>query len=103
MKFLAIFMLAVCMHVSATGYSQRISLTVKNASIEKVFREIRRQSGYNFVYTKQLLQDARKVNLHVENAPLEKALAECFRNQPFTYAILENTVILKPAVAAPPP
>ncbi len=103
MKFLAIFMLVVCMQVSARGYAQRITLSVKNASIEKVFREIRRQSGYNFVYTKQLLQDARKVNLHVQDASLEKALAECFRNQPFTYSILENTVILKPADPLPAP
>ncbi|GAO43072.1 TonB-dependent receptor [Flavihumibacter petaseus] len=103
MKFTAILLLTACLQVSARGYAQRITLSEKNANLEKVFREIRRQSGYNFVYTRQLVENARKVTIHVENATLESALDACFRGQPITYTLFDSTIVIKPRSAEPAP
>ena len=50
MKFIAIFLFAAGLQVSATGFSQTITLTQNNVSLKKVFREIEKQSGYQFFY-----------------------------------------------------
>lgn len=95
MKLTAIILFAACLHVSANGFSQTVSLSVKNAPLEKVFLEIRRQTGLEFVYNTQMLSTARKVDLDIKNAALEQVLYLCFENQPFTYTIVDKVIIVK--------
>ena len=98
----AFLLLAACLQVSAKGYSQKISLSVREASLEKVFKEIQRQSGYSFWYKTRQLNGAAKVTLDLKNASLEEALVKCFANQPFDYFIVEQTVVIRPREPAPP-
>jgi TonB-linked SusC/RagA family outer membrane protein len=96
MKLTFILMLAACLQVSAKGYSQNITLSLKNAPLEKMFGEVKRQTGYSFIYTRELLQNATTVTLEVINAPLEKVLENCFKGQPLTYTIEKKFIIVKP-------
>lgn len=96
MKLTVFFLLLATLQIKAEGYSQGITISAREAPLEKIFNEIKKQSGYSFVYTRQLLQHSRKVTLDVKNAALQNVLNECFRDQPVTYAILNQTVVLQP-------
>ncbi len=95
MKLIAILLLATCLQVSATGYAQKISLSEKNAPLEKVLQQIKKQSGYQFWYEDKLLQTARPVNISVKSAALEDVLKMVFANQPFTYEVIGKTIAVK--------
>jgi TonB-dependent starch-binding outer membrane protein SusC len=95
MKMSAFLMLAFCLNVSAAGYSQKLTISEKNAPPEKVFAEISRQTGYTFVYTESLLQKAKNISISTRNASLEQVLHECFKGQPITYSIINKLIILK--------
>src|SRR5882724_6530377 len=84
MKFTAILLLAAMLQVSARSYSQQVTLSMKEAPLEQVFRVIRQQTGYSFVYNDRLMKNTRPVTLEVNNAPLEDVLQACFKNQPVT-------------------
>jgi TonB-linked SusC/RagA family outer membrane protein len=99
MKLSVIIILAACMQVSAKTSAQNITLSVKNAQMEHVLKDIRKQSGYDFVYTLDVLQKAHLVNLDVKNADIKSVLDKCFSNQPLTYSIIEKVVVVK---ALPP-
>ena len=90
MKLTTIFMLAVCLNASANGFSQKVSLKETNAPLDKVFREIKKQSDYTFVYTKALLKKANTVTVNINDASIEQVLEACFSNQPLTYTIFNN-------------
>jgi iron complex outermembrane receptor protein len=108
MRLTIILLFLGCLQVCAKdGYTQTVTLSEHNASLEKVFREIRKQTDYLFLYTKEEVQNARKVNIDVSGATLEQVLALCFKNQPLQYTIMEKTVIVKHltmvSAEAPPP
>ena len=63
MKFIAILLFATGLQVSATGYSQTITLAQNNVSLKKVFREIEKQSGYQFFYRDRLIRQAGTVSI----------------------------------------
>jgi len=88
-------MLAICINATANGYSQNVNLKEINSPLDKVFKEIKKQTGYTFVYTKALLKKANKVTVSVNNVPLEKALDVCFNDQPLTYTIFNRMVVIK--------
>jgi iron complex outermembrane receptor protein len=95
MKLSFLFILAACMAANAKGYSQRITLSLENAPVQKVFDIIRSQSGYKFLYSNRVIAKARPLSLSVKDADLEEVLATCFKDQPLTYTIIEKTIVVK--------
>jgi len=95
MKVTAFILLAFCMQVSATTLAQNVTLSEHNAPLEKVINDIKQQTGYSFFYNQDWLQQALPVDVQVKNAPLETALKICFANQPFDYAVVNKTIVLK--------
>ncbi len=95
MKLTAILLLSVCMCVSAKTVSQTVTLSEKNAPLDKVFREIKKQTGYTFVYTAKQLAKATPVTLTVRNSNIREVLDICFRNQPLIYTLMDDMVIVK--------
>jgi TonB-linked SusC/RagA family outer membrane protein len=105
MKLTAILMLPFCINVTAKGYSQSVSLNEVNAPLDKVFKEIKKQSGYTFVYTKALLKKSNPVTVTVTNVSIQQALDACFAQQPLTYTIFNKMIVVKEkeVIAAPAP
>ncbi|WP_158644059.1 SusC/RagA family TonB-linked outer membrane protein [Pseudobacter ginsenosidimutans] len=95
MKLIAILLLVGCLQVSAKGYAQKITLHEKNAPLQKIFKEIRKQSGYLFLYTDELIRDARNTDVVVKEVPLEEALRAAFKEQPLTFTIVNKTIIVR--------
>ncbi|AEW03363.1 SusC/RagA family TonB-linked outer membrane protein [Niastella koreensis] len=104
MNYLTIFLLATCLQLSAGVYAQKVTLSGENISLKYVFSEIKKQTGYTFVYREVLLQRAGKVNINVRNASIQQVLDICFRNQPLSYSIINNNIVVvkEAAVVAPP-
>jgi len=105
MKLTIVFLLSACMQISAKGVAQKVSLSEKEAPLEKIFSKIERQTPYKFVYEESLLLKGSPVTIHITDASISQALDACLTGQPFSYTILENLVIIKerPIVASPPP
>lgn len=94
MKLIVVFILASMLQVSAATYAQ-INLKTKDAAIEEVFISIRQQSGYDFLYSSDLLKKAKPVSIEVKNASITEAMDKLLENEPFTYIINSKTVTLK--------
>jgi len=107
MKVITIIILALSLQASARSFTQEITLTLNNANLETVFKEIQKQTRYRFIYTKEQLETARKVSLSVTKQTIETVLNLCFRDQPLVYTIEEIFIIIsikeKPAVGLTPP
>src|SRR5690348_10559557 len=78
MRLTAILLLTVCLQVSARTEGQTITLAAKNKPLEKVFGEIKKQSGFSFIYGRELINSARRVNVNVKNEPLVRVLELIF-------------------------
>jgi TonB-dependent SusC/RagA subfamily outer membrane receptor len=81
----------------------KISLSGNNIPLERIFKEIRKQSGYDFLYNDRLLANTNPVNINVSDASLDQALKLSFKDQPLTYDIINRTVVIKVKPAAQQP
>lgn len=93
MKLTTIFLLAALLQVSAKGLSQ-VTLSEKSISLEKVFKEISKQTGYEFVYNTRMLQNAPKVAVSLRNATLDEALKLSLQQTNLTYTIQEKIKVI---------
>ena len=102
-QLLAILLFAACFQISAAGFSQTISISEKNASLESVLNKIEKQSGYDVFFQTELLTKSNKVTINIKNAPLENALEKVFKEQPLSYAIVGRTIVVKEKTASANP
>ncbi|MDP9076186.1 MAG: TonB-dependent receptor [Bacteroidota bacterium] len=94
-KLITIILFAACLHISAAGFSQNVTISERNANLETVLNKIEQQSGFDVFMQTELLARSNKVTIDVKNITLEKALEKVFKGQPLTYAIVGHTIVLK--------
>jgi len=95
MKLVIVLLTITLLQANASGYAQLINVTGKNKPLTEVFKDIRKQSGYDFIYNLKSLKNANNITVDLHNVSINEALEQCFKNQPFTYEILLKTVVVK--------
>src|SRR5882762_4362103 len=77
MNLCAILLLTTALQVSASGFSQNVTISERKIKLEKVFRLISKQTGYEFIVNGKLLDNTAPVSLDVKNASIEEVLTKC--------------------------
>ena len=95
MKTIILLTIFVCFLSATQCYSQTVTLSLKQASLEKTFKEIRKQTGYTFVYTREQINKSNPVSINIKNTSINDALDVCFANQPLTFIIEDKHIIVK--------
>ncbi|QNN42804.1 TonB-dependent receptor [Pedobacter roseus] len=95
MRVTTFLLLAIMMQVSATTLAQRVTINQKNANLTDVFKIIRIQTGYDFIYDQDLLAKSAPININVNNAALSEVLKRCLANQSLSFIIEDKTIIIK--------
>lgn len=98
MKLTILMLTVVLMQVSNAAYSQKITIQAEDATLKSVLASIRQQSGFQLLYSTEALEKAGHVTVRLKNATLEHALAQIFNDQPLTYKVEGNMILvsLKP-------
>lgn len=94
MKLLTIFLTIVLLQVSASGTSQTVTYSSKQAKLKQVFAAIEKQTGYVFFYDADLLKEVKWVKLDVKDMPLPQALDLLFKDIPFTWVQTSKTITI---------
>lgn len=87
--------LVVQAHTARYQEVKYVSLKTERATLKEVFMEIRKQTGYDFVYNNEVLERAKLVSIDVQDEVLEKTLENIFRNQPLAYFMHDHTIVVK--------
>jgi TonB-linked SusC/RagA family outer membrane protein len=102
MRLTALILLITCLHVSAAGWAQKVTLNEQGASLIKIFKEIKQQTGYVFFYKAGLLDNSHPVSIVAKDEDLNKVLEECLQDQPVSFNIVNKTIVLSPKRAVRP-
>ena len=99
MKLFCLFQFVFFISVQANVYSQQtvINLEMENVSLKTVFTELGQQSGCDFLYNNQMIQQKGKVSLKVENKSLDEVLKEWLPSLGLTFSYDDNVVIIRAA------
>src|SRR6266404_6307731 len=99
MKLLILLTAIACLDTSAKGFGQGVTLSLANASLEQAFKEIKKQTGYSFIYTRAQLKNTLPVNCEVKTAGLKEVLDICFRDQPLSFVIEDRYIVIQTRTA----
>lgn len=92
---LTLMLLAVSiLNVNARSYSQTVTFSGTNISLQQVFRAVEKQTGYVFFYDAGILSDTRPATVRAFNMPLEEFLTQVLKNQPLKYLVENKAIII---------
>lgn len=95
MKLTAIILLCFAMQVSSKTFSQKVNLNVKNAPLASVFEEIRKQTGFSFMWDEKTIRISKPVTIRIRAGSLQDVLTAVMKNQPLTWSIIDNMVLIR--------
>ena len=96
------FLLTVVLQVStwATGFSQenRVSLQMKDVSLETIILELREQTGIRFFYSIDKIKAIDHLSIDVKNEVLKDVLSRLVEGTGLTYTLLDDVIVIKDLV-----
>ncbi len=99
-RIMKIYSLLICITLSKLfsfdTYSQNISLSLNEVSLQIAIEEIEEKSKYHFFYNNSLIDVSKKVSLKANDKKVTIVLDELFRGTTIDYRIYKNQVVLFP-------
>lgn len=97
MKLLFIFLVCSLIQTQAAVYSQqtKVSVELKNVSLERVFLELERQTDCSFLYNHQVVASKGKVSVQMVDKELSVVLDELLTKLGLGFTFDDNLVIIK--------
>ncbi|MDF2188201.1 TonB-dependent receptor [Paraflavitalea sp. CAU 1676] len=100
MKLTVLLLTVTMLQVSAKTTAQTITYTAREASLEKVFTAIKKQTGFVVFYDYKQVQGMAPISVQAVNQPLESFLRNILNGKPLDYAIEGKTIIISRAQPA---
>lgn len=79
---------------AVAGYSQKLTLTLKNVQLKEALEDIEQQSQFYFVYNHQLIDVTRHITLHVQEENVENVLNRLFLKTDISWSIVNRQIVL---------
>ena len=103
LKLTTILLLVGVLHLSAASYSQTVTISGKNKSLESVFKDIKQQTGYLFFYSEKVNIKGKTVDANFHDAPLVDVLNTCLKDFDLSFTIVSKTIVIQNKIPEPRP
>ena len=95
-KAILVASVALCFNLSA--FSQDITLKASNITVKEAIEQIKKSSGYSFVFSSLDLDTKKRVSISVKDAVIEEVVKQLLKGQSgLSYEIQDKKVIIKRA------
>ncbi|EOR96795.1 TonB-dependent receptor [Arcticibacter svalbardensis MN12-7] len=98
LKLVVLVIFADSLKANTMENLQRVTLSEKNAPLEKIMDAIKKQTGYNFLYNSDLLKQAKPISIEVRNAKLEEVFQKNLNNELFTFELQDKAILIDPKI-----
>ena len=95
MKISMILLLVGVMHLSASTFSQtRVSLNMKDATVQEIFSKLEKMTNYTFLYKLNLVDKCGKMNVNATNKDFNQLLEDLLRPLGLSFTIDDQVVVI---------
>src|SRR5699024_3482640 len=95
-KIVLILFFTGVLQLQANTFAQTVSISQKNISIENVFREIKKQTGYYVISSSENIKNIPALDVEFQEAPLEQMLEDLLSPLDLDFKIEGQNIIISP-------
>lgn len=94
-KFLLVFLLNVFLFFGVQAQTHRVTLNVKETSLEQVIKELEKQTGLQFFYSQDKIEKITGLSLQAKQEDFKTILDRLLKHTPLTFTVMDNVVVIK--------
>ena len=96
MKLTAFLILGISLQLSASVWAQntKMSVNLKNSTLQELFIQIERNSNYRFFYNNDEVDISQRISIDAEGKTVENILTEAFEGLPYGFKEMDKNLIL---------
>jgi len=94
MKLVLFIMTCLLMHTYGATYAQRVTIMERNATLEQLVKQMRQQTGYDFLLDKDILRQHRSISVDLKNVDLVRALQSIVKGRNLSFSIEDKSVVI---------
>jgi len=95
MKMIIIIMTTFLLQLSASGLAQRITYVKQGTTLDQVFQEIKKQTGFKVLYSNQMVNGSLRVNADFKNLDVKMVMDVLLKDQPLSYEIEDKLIMIR--------
>src|SRR5688500_4635711 len=95
MQLTAALLLICSLSLSAHSVSQTVSIQNESISFEKIFYEIKKQTGYSIVTGQASFDKSATLSLNIRDMDLELFMEKILLGKPYAFEIKSKTIFIK--------
>lgn len=100
MKLVTFLIFSGILQIHAAVYSQSsFSLKEEGITVKDILHKIEKSSNYTIFYRQDQIDLKQKVTVFTENAPIESVMKQVLQDQPLTFEIMDDVIVIKPLKA----
>ena len=84
-KFLLVFLLNVFLFFGVQAQTHRVTLNVKETSLEQVIKELEKQTGLQFFYSQDKIEKITGLSLQAKQEDFKTILDRLLKHPPYFY------------------
>ena len=93
-KIKVIFMILAFHCLTATAFSQAITLNVNNVTVKDAIEQIKEKSGYSFVFEVGDLDTKKIISVSATRKPVEEVVKQILAGQNVSYEIRDKNIVI---------
>jgi len=91
----------ICFFALNTAFAQKITIKKNQVSLEEVFKELRKKSGYNILYNAEMLKGTGLISVNLAGASVQESMKAVLEGKQLDFKIVEKNIIISKRTAAP--
>lgn len=92
--------LIVLLFIPVRAASQHVTVSRQNASLETIFNDIKKQTGFTFFYKENINPASMKTDIDLKDAGIEEALKSCLKKFNLSFTIVNKTIVITAGTGA---
>lgn len=93
--FIVLLALMAFLPAYAWADEVKVKLSFQDAALPVILKEIKQQTGYDFMYNAQEIDVNKKISVELNNVPLDSALQVCLKPYGLTYIMKGKIIVLQ--------
>ncbi|ACU04734.1 TonB-dependent receptor plug [Pedobacter heparinus DSM 2366] len=95
MRLTTVILITTLLQVSASSFGQRMTLERKSITLQRIFKEIRKQTGYDVLLSTNRIGINSTIDVSFSNAALDEVMEKVIQGRGLTYTIEDKTILIK--------
>ncbi len=90
-----VFLLNVFLFFGVQAQTHRVTLNVKETSLEQVIKELEKQTGLQFFYSQDKIEKITGLSLQAKQEDFKTILDRLLKHTPLTFTVMDDVVVIK--------